>query len=176
MELFARVLVIIGSLALSLAAISAIAGGHASTILSARYGAHVAGTLVMAAFWAACRFREWEPRTLQYIEAVALAGRYVNETILSTIAASIPWRDTPAAPLVSGLIQHYASTIVAMALTYVMILRAALVPSTAWRTAFLTAGVGFPVGVVTVFGAGVPVDADLTLRQLPRPPPRRCVH
>jgi len=177
MELFARVVVVIGALALSLAAIGSVAAGHVSHVFSAGYAAHAAGALIMLAFWAALRLRAWETRLLQPLEAVALAtsvgahalgSRYLNETVLSTLADGIPWRDTPAAPLVSGLMQHYMSTVVVMAFTYIMIVRAALVPSTPRHTALLTAGVGFPVALVSGFG-WVPVDADITLRQLARP-------
>lgn len=176
MELFARVVVIVILLTMVLQFVVNLASGHVNRPDTPMYGAAAIGTAVLAAFWAACRFGTWKTRTLYGIEAVglvaaitafALSGRYLNETVGSNFSGGIRWRDTPAAPLVSELLQQYTSMAVAMALTQVMILRSALVPSSAQRSLLLTAAVGLPVVVVNGFG-WAPVDADVSLRELAR--------
>lgn len=178
MELFARVLLLISLIAFVCQALGDVAGGNARRFGTALYGTYAIYGAILGGFWIACRFAPLAPRALLRLEAFvlivstslfAISGRYLNENVLADIAAGISWRDTPAATLVAGLMQHYMSITIAMSLTQAMLLRAAIVPSSARRTLWLTALVGMPIIIVNGLGL-VPVQADLALRQLTRPP------
>jgi len=177
MELFARVLSVITVIAFLLGLVGDLAGGNVSRLSTPLYGTNVGGTLLMVGFWAVCRFVKLEPRNLLRLETVVLilssaifgfGGRYLNESVLNDMAGDIPWRTTAASSLVAGLIQHYMSLTVAISLTQAMTLRAAIVPSSARRTLWLTAAVGLPV--VLINGIGLcPFHADFAIRQITRP-------
>jgi eukaryotic-like serine/threonine-protein kinase len=173
----AKVMFIVTVIASLLEVVAGLASGHPERIASPLHVLNAVGTLFIVALWWTCRSGPRSARLLYSVEAVVLvgsaamfciAGRYLNQDVLSHMARATPWRGGPAAGLVTGLIQHYVSMAMALSLTQVMAARAAVVPSSARHTLALMGAVGLPLLLISGLG-WVPFAADRELRQITRP-------
>jgi serine/threonine-protein kinase len=116
------------------------------------------GTAASAGMWLLCRKGRRSARLCRAIEAGGLLvyalgflamGRYVFIVALPRLANALGLESLPTMPqaLIAGMGHMGLVMVMAFALTYIFVLRAALVPSPPQYTALVTAAGGLPLGL-----------------------------
>ena len=151
-----------------------LAWGHPERMTGPLYTHELLSCAALLALWIYCRRGHRAPRAVRAFEALALLlwsfemtvmGRYLNEQIVIDYFPGLD-RGDPAGPLhhvLSVLAQNYGASLMALGMTQGMVLRAALVPTSARHTLGLTALVGAPVVLVSGMG-WMPFAGDHALR------------
>jgi serine/threonine-protein kinase len=161
--LVGKVLFLLTLAVYSLRALHNVAAGRLETLLSPAYlfaGISVAPFLAM---WLVCRSGVRSRRLVSRLEATSfvafsvffvLVCRYLGNTLYLTamdlMAPYAPPEESHA--YVASSTYYYMVIFVILGLTEAMVLRAALIPSSARRTLLVTLGAAAPIAVVTVLG------------------------
>jgi len=133
-------------------------------------------TLVFGTLWLLCRRASRSVRFVQTAEAlglavvsvmIALMGRFLAAALAPEMVADIPGAD-PRSPAVQRMVDAYVSMQVLLAGSILFVLRAALIPSSPWRTLGLTALLSLPyVGIPALLAPALAGGPTLRVSHLP---------
>ena len=131
-------------------------------LLEPNYLLNVAGNLCFGVLWVLCAGPVRTPRFVAGLESLCLFAACVAYSFMGAeLHALASAADKLATPQALTLSHEHTSTVVLLVLTYALVIRAAVVPSTARRTRWLTGLLGVPLVVISTHAyAPLAVDAS----------------
>jgi len=129
-------------------------------LLEANFLLNVTGNLCFGVLWIVCAGPVRTPRFVAGLENICLFAACVAYSFMGAQlhGLAIAGEEQVSAQALT-LSHEYTSTIVLLVLTYALVIRAAVVPSTARRTRWLTGLLGVPLVIISTH-AYVPMAAD----------------
>jgi len=148
-----KVMFIVTMLGVSIRATGNVLTLGPESLLNADFLWNLAGNTSFGILWLVCRGKGRSPETVRATEIAVLLAACISYAIMGIYYRQAALAEYPTDTAASLTFSYrYFSAIVILTLTYAMAIRAAVVPSSAQRTRWVTALVGVPLVVILTHG------------------------